>query len=129
MAAFATVRRVIFLYFGPPSLPPWSTVSCGRLPLSVRLSFLVSARAELATAYIVGRVEVSDFGVAIAYSSALIILWLWVSRLFKLVVGNVKSAVALRLSREVSMTISAVQPRLNSVMSAAAMVQVVVRRG
>ena len=30
--------------------------------------FLVSAQYNLATAYIVGRVEISDFGVAIAYS-------------------------------------------------------------
>lgn len=35
--------------------------------------FLVSAQYNLATAYIVGRVEVSDFGVAIAYSTALIV--------------------------------------------------------
>ena len=38
--------------------------------------FLVSAQYNLATAYIVGRVEVSDFGVAIAYSSVLILFML-----------------------------------------------------
>ena len=38
--------------------------------------FLVSAQYNLATAYIVGRVEVSDFGVAIAYSSVLIVIML-----------------------------------------------------
>lgn len=36
--------------------------------------FLVSARHDMATSYIVGRVEAGDFGLAIAYSSTLILL-------------------------------------------------------
>ena len=38
--------------------------------------FLVSAEYNMATTYIVGRVEAGEFGVAIAYSSALIVFML-----------------------------------------------------
>ncbi len=38
--------------------------------------FLVSAQYNMATTYIVGRVEAGEFGLAIAYSSALIVVML-----------------------------------------------------
>ena len=38
--------------------------------------FLVSANYDMATAYILGRVENGDYGLAIAYSSALILVML-----------------------------------------------------
>jgi iron(III) transport system permease protein len=50
--------------------------------------FLVSAQYNLATAYIVGRVEVSDFGVAIAYSSVLILFMLLAIGVIQLGVGE-----------------------------------------
>jgi iron(III) transport system permease protein len=50
--------------------------------------FLVSANYNLATAYIVGRVEVSDFGVAIAYSSVLIVFMMASIGLIQLAVGE-----------------------------------------
>ncbi|HWT30528.1 MAG TPA: iron ABC transporter permease, partial [Propylenella sp.] len=50
--------------------------------------FLVSAKYNLATSYIVGRVEVSDFGVAIAYSSVLIVFMVLVIGLIQLGVGQ-----------------------------------------
>ena len=50
--------------------------------------FLVSAQYNLATAYIVNRVEVSDFGVAIAYSSVLVVLMLAAIVLIQLLVGE-----------------------------------------
>ena len=50
--------------------------------------FLVTARYNLATAYIVGRVEVSDFGVAIAYSSVLIVSMMLVILLIQFGVGQ-----------------------------------------
>jgi iron(III) transport system permease protein len=50
--------------------------------------FLVSARYNLATAYIVGRVEVSDFGLAIAYSSVLIVFMMAVVALIQFTVGR-----------------------------------------
>ena len=50
--------------------------------------FLVSAKYNLATSYIVGRVEISDFGVAIAYSSVLIVFMVLVIGLIQLGVGQ-----------------------------------------
>ena len=38
--------------------------------------FLVSARYDMATSYIIGRVENNDYGLAIAYSTALIFVML-----------------------------------------------------
>jgi iron(III) transport system permease protein len=66
--------------------------------------FLVSAKYNLATAYIVGRVEVSDFGVAIAYSSVLIVLMMTVISLIQFAIGEQRRSVSVRtppiLSRE-----------------------------
>ena len=58
--------------------------------------FLVSAQYNLATAYIVGRVEISDFGVAIAYSSVLIVFMMLVIGLIQLGVGQRRSGAASR---------------------------------
>ena len=49
---------------------------------------MVSAEYNLATAYIVGRVEAGEFGVAIAYSSVLIVVMLAVILLTQLMVGE-----------------------------------------
>ena len=49
--------------------------------------FLVSAQYNLATAYIIGRVEVSDFGIAIAYSSVLIVCMLLAIGIIQIGVG------------------------------------------
>ena len=50
--------------------------------------FLVSAEYNMATAYIVGRVEAGEFGLAIAYSSILILIMLLAVLLIQLVVGQ-----------------------------------------
>jgi iron(III) transport system permease protein len=50
--------------------------------------FLVSARYDLATSYIVGRVENNEYGIAIAYATALIFVMLAVIGLMQLVVGR-----------------------------------------
>jgi iron(III) transport system permease protein len=50
--------------------------------------FLVSAEYNMATAYIVGRVEAGEFGLAIAYSSALIVIMLIAILGIQLVVGE-----------------------------------------
>ncbi|MEZ5819145.1 MAG: iron ABC transporter permease [Hyphomicrobiaceae bacterium] len=52
--------------------------------------FLVSAEYNMATAYIVGRVEAGEFGLAIAYSSVLIFIMLGAIGLIQLVVGERK---------------------------------------
>lgn len=50
--------------------------------------FLVSARYDMSTSYIVGRVENNEYGIAIAYSSVLILVMLAVIGLMQLAVGS-----------------------------------------
>ncbi|UVK36615.1 iron ABC transporter permease [Mesorhizobium sp. AR10] len=50
--------------------------------------FLVSARYDLSTSYIVGRVENNEYGIAIAYSTVLIVVMLVVIGLMQLIVGS-----------------------------------------
>ena len=50
--------------------------------------FLVSAEYNMATSYIIGRVENNDYGIAIAYSSVLIVVMLTVVALMQLLVGR-----------------------------------------
>jgi iron(III) transport system permease protein len=52
--------------------------------------FLVSAKYDMATSYIIGRVENNDYGLAIAYSTALIVVMFAVIGLFQLLVGKRK---------------------------------------
>jgi iron(III) transport system permease protein len=49
---------------------------------------LVSAEYNMATTYIVGRVESGEFGLAIAYSSVLILVMLLAILLIQLLVGE-----------------------------------------
>jgi iron(III) transport system permease protein len=50
--------------------------------------FLVSANYDMATSYIIGRVENGDYGLAIAYSSVLILVMLAAISVVQLVVGQ-----------------------------------------
>jgi iron(III) transport system permease protein len=50
--------------------------------------FLVSAEYNMATTYIVGLVENGEYGVAIAYSSVLVVVMMVVIAGFQLVVGR-----------------------------------------
>jgi iron(III) transport system permease protein len=50
--------------------------------------FLVSAKYDMATSYIIGRVENNDYGLAIAYSTALIFVMLAAVGLLQLLVGR-----------------------------------------
>ena len=50
--------------------------------------FLVSAEYDMATSYIIGRVENNDYGLAIAYSTTLIILMLAVIVIMQMAVGK-----------------------------------------
>ncbi len=67
-----TIRRVIMPLLRP-AIVAALVYSFVRAITSVSaVIFLVSARHDMATSYIVGRVEIGEFGLAIAYSSALI---------------------------------------------------------
>ena len=50
--------------------------------------FLVSAEYDMATSYIIGRVENNDYGIAIAYSTALIFVMLAAVLILQLLVGE-----------------------------------------
>jgi iron(III) transport system permease protein len=90
--SFATIRRVI-LPLLRPAIVAALVYSFVRAITSVSaVIFLVSAQYNLATSYIVGRVEVSDFGVAIAYSSVLIVFMFAVIALIQLGVGEQRRA-------------------------------------
>ncbi|MEO7937035.1 MAG: iron ABC transporter permease [Burkholderiaceae bacterium] len=52
--------------------------------------FLVSARHDMATSYIIGRVENNEYGVAIAYSTVLIVVMVIAIGLFQWLVGQRK---------------------------------------
>ncbi|MCB1434713.1 MAG: iron ABC transporter permease, partial [Alphaproteobacteria bacterium] len=50
--------------------------------------FLVSARYDMATSYIIGKVENNEYGIAIAYSAVLIFVMFAAIGLFQLLVGR-----------------------------------------
>ncbi|WP_445679764.1 ABC transporter permease [Radicibacter daui] len=86
--SFRTVRRVV-----APLLRPAITAalvySFVRAITSISaVIFLVSAQYNMSTAYIVGLVENGEYGVAIAYSSALIVIMVTVIAAFQLLVGE-----------------------------------------
>ncbi|MBL8697316.1 MAG: iron ABC transporter permease [Alphaproteobacteria bacterium] len=86
--SFATLRRVV-LPLLRPAIVAALVYSFVRAITSVSaVIFLVSAEYNLATAYIVNRVEVSEYGVAIAYSSALVVIMAVGVALIQLVVGE-----------------------------------------
>ncbi len=86
--SFATVRRVILPLMGPAILAAL-TYSFVRAITSVSaVIFLVSAKHNMATSFIVGRVENGEFGLAIAYSAVLIITMLAAILILQLLVGT-----------------------------------------
>jgi iron(III) transport system permease protein len=88
--SFATIRRVV-LPLLRPAIVAALVYSFVRAITSVSaVVFLVSAEYNLATAYIVNRVEVSEFGVAIAYSSVLVVIMAVGIGLIQLLVGERK---------------------------------------
>ncbi|WP_299730608.1 iron ABC transporter permease [uncultured Tateyamaria sp.] len=86
--SFTTVRRVILPLMGPAILAAL-TYSFVRAITSVSaVIFLVSAKHNMATSFIVGRVENGEFGLAIAYSAVLIITMLAAILILQLLVGT-----------------------------------------
>ena len=85
-----TLRRVILPLLRPAIIASLVYAFVRAITSVSAVIFLVSAQYNLATAYIVGRVEISDFGVAIAYSSVLIVCMLVAIGLIQLGVGERK---------------------------------------
>ncbi|MDZ4095072.1 MAG: iron ABC transporter permease [Paracoccaceae bacterium] len=85
-----TLRRVIMPLIGPAILAAL-TYSFVRAITSVSaVIFLVSARYNMATSFIVGRVENGEYGIAIAYSAVLIITMLVAILALQLLIGRRK---------------------------------------
>lgn len=85
-----TLRRVILPLMGPAILAAL-TYSFVRAITSVSaVIFLVSARYNMATSFIVGRVENGEFGIAIAYATVLIVTMLVAILALQLIIGRRK---------------------------------------
>ncbi len=86
--SFRTIRKVI-LPLLRPAITAALVYSFVRAITSISaVIFLVSAEYNMATAYIVGLVENGEYGVAIAYSSMLIVVMIAVIAGFQLIVGE-----------------------------------------
>ena len=86
--SFTTVRRVIAPLLGPAILAALVYSFVRAITSVSAVIFLVSARHNMATSFIVGRVENGEFGIAIAYSAVLIITMLVCIGLLQLIVGR-----------------------------------------
>lgn len=86
--SLATLRRVILPLLRPAIVAALVYSFVRAVTAVSAVIFLVTAKYNLATAYIVGRVEISEFGVAIAYSSVLIVSMMAVIALIQLGVGE-----------------------------------------
>ncbi|MGE8583324.1 ABC transporter permease [Agrobacterium tumefaciens] len=86
--SFRTIRKVI-LPLLRPAITAALVYSFVRAITSISaVIFLVSAQYNMATSYIVGLVENGEYGVAIAYSSMLIVVMITVITGFQLIVGE-----------------------------------------
>lgn len=86
--SFQTFRRIILPLLRPAMLAALVYSFVRAMTAISAVIFLVSARYDLSTSYIVGRVENNEYGIAIAYSTVLIFVMLVVIGLMQLVVGR-----------------------------------------
>ena len=85
-----TLRRVILPLLRPAIVATLVFSFVHAMTAVSAVIFLVSAQYNMATAYIVGRVEVGEYALAIAYSTLLIIFMLLVIGVIKVGVGERK---------------------------------------
>ncbi len=83
-----TLRRVVLPLLRPAVVAAMVYSFVRAMTAVSAVIFLVSAEWNMATTYIVGRVEAGEFGLVIAYSSVLIVVMLAVIRLIDVVVGE-----------------------------------------
>ncbi len=74
--SFTTVRRVVLPLLRPAIVASLVYSFVRAMTAVSAVIFLVTAEYNMATTYIVGRVEAGEFGLAIAYSSVLIVVML-----------------------------------------------------
>ena len=85
---FQTFTRVILPLLRPAILAALVFSFVRSMTAISAVIFLVSAEYDMATSYIIGRVENNDYGLAIAYSTTLIVLMLAVIVLMQIAVGK-----------------------------------------
>jgi iron(III) transport system permease protein len=83
-----TVRRVILPLLKPALIAAMVYSFVRAMTAVSAIIFLVTAQYNMATAYIVGRVEAGEFGLAIAYSTVLIVVMLIAITLIQLAIGE-----------------------------------------
>ena len=86
--SFTTLRKVVLPLLRPAIVAALVFGFVRAMTAISAVIFLVSAEYDMATSYIIGRVENSDFGLAICYSSVLILVMLSVILLIQVGVGK-----------------------------------------
>jgi iron(III) transport system permease protein len=86
--SFTTVRRVVLPLLRPAMVSALVYSFVRAMTAVSAIIFLVSAQYNMATAYIVGRVEAGEYGLAIAYSTVLIVVMLAAILLIQAAVGE-----------------------------------------
>ena len=84
----ATLRRVVLPLLKPAIVAALVYSFVRAMTAISAVIFLVSGRYDMATSYIVGRVENNEYGVAVAYATVLILVMLVVIGLMQLLVGS-----------------------------------------
>ncbi len=88
--SWQTFRRIILPLLRPAILAALVYSFVRAMTAISAVIFLVSANYDMATSYIIGRVENNDYGLAIAYSTTLIFVMLAAVGLLQLLVGRVQ---------------------------------------
>ncbi|CTQ59904.1 MAG: iron ABC transporter permease [Roseibium album] len=86
--SWQTFRKVILPLLRPAILAALVFSFVRAMTAISAVIFLVSAEYDMATSYIIGRVENNDYGLAIAYSTTLIFVMLSVVALLQFIVGR-----------------------------------------
>ncbi len=87
-STFTTVRRVVLPLLRPAIVAALAFSFVRAMTAISAVIFLVSAEYDMATSYIIGRVENGDYGLAIAYSSTLIVVMVIAITAMQLLVGE-----------------------------------------
>lgn len=86
--SWQTFRKIILPLLRPAILAALVYSFVRAMTAISAVIFLVSARYDMATSYIIGRVENNDYGMAIAYSTVLIFVMFAAIAFFQLLVGK-----------------------------------------
>ncbi len=86
--SFTTLRKVVLPLLRPAIVAALVFSFVRAMTAISAVIFLVSAEYDMATSYIIGRVENGDFGLAISYSSVLILVMLCAIVFIQMIVGK-----------------------------------------